>query len=357
MRFPSKMRRLAVGAVLALIAMAVLSACADNQTNFLLPQSNAANAESNLFWFILIVATIVFIGVTSVLLYSVFRFRARPDSPEPRQIAGNTKIEIAWTVTPSIILFIVLAVTISTMFAVASPPGNQTDMTVNVIGHQWWWEFQYPGTNIVTADEMHIPVGARVHVNLASDNVIHSFWVPELVGKTDVIPGHNNSLWIQARTPGTYRGECTEFCGAQHAHMDFTVVVQSQADYNTWLTAQQAPGATPLTGSPEAAGYKVFTSSGCLSCHAVNCAAGVTQCPTNVGTVHIGPNLTHFGSRQLIAGGVLSNTPSNLTQWILHAQDVKYGADMPSFDGTSPGYSALTQTDVDNLVAYLESLK
>lgn len=357
MRFPSKMRRLAVGTVLALIAMAVLSACDNNGANFLLPQSNAANAESNLFWFILIVATIIFVLVTSALLYSVIRFRARPGSPEPRQIAGNTKIEIAWTITPSIILFIILAVTISTMFAVASPPGNQTDMTVNVIGHQWWWEFQYPATKIVTADEMHIPVGARVHVNLGSDNVIHSFWVPELVGKTDVIPGHNNSLWIQANTPGTYRGECTEFCGAQHAHMDFSVVVQTQADYTAWVAQQQTPGTTPIAGTQEAAGYKVFTTSGCLSCHVVNCSATVSQCPTNVGTIHIGPNLTHFGSRGLIAGGVLSNTPANLSEWILHAQDVKYGADMPSFDGTSPNYSALSQTQVDDLVAYLESLK
>ncbi|HLZ23191.1 MAG TPA: cytochrome c oxidase subunit II [Ktedonobacterales bacterium] len=357
MRFTSKMRRLAGGAVLALIASAVLSACADNHANFLLPQSNAANAESNLFWFILIVATVIFVGVTSVLLYSVVRFRARPNGPEARQTHGNTKIEIAWTITPSIILFIILAVTINTMFAIASPPNNQTDMTVNAIGHQWWWEFQYPDSKVVTADEMRIPVGARVHVNLISDNVIHSFWVPELVGKTDVIPGHNNSLWIQARTAGTYRGECTEFCGAQHAHMDFEIVVQSQADYNTWLASQQNPGATPAAGSQEASGYKVFTTSGCLSCHAVNCPDTVSQCPTNVGTIHIGPNLTHFGSRDLIAGGVLSNDPTNLTQWILHAQDVKYGADMPSFDGTSPGYSALSQQQVDDLVVYLESLK
>lgn len=343
--------------MLALIASAVLSACSDNRTNFLLPQSNAANAESNLFWFILIVATVIFVGVTGVLLYSVIRFRARPNSPEPRQIAGNTTVEIIWTIAPSLILFAILVVTISTMFAVASPPNNQTDMTVNAIGHQWWWEFQYPDSKVVTADEMVIPVGARVHVNLVSDNVIHSFWVPELVGKTDVIPGHNNTLWIQANTIGNYRGECTEFCGAQHAHMDFQVDVVSQADYNTWVAQQQNPGATPATGSSEAAGYKVFTTAGCLSCHAVNCPTSVSQCPTNIGNIHIGPNLTHFGSRMWIAGEVLSNTPDNLHQWILHAQDVKFGSDMPSFDGSSPGYSALSSQQVDDLVAYLESLK
>ncbi|MGH2517679.1 MAG: cytochrome c oxidase subunit II [Ktedonobacterales bacterium] len=357
MRFPSKMRRLVGSVVLALIASAVLSACSDNGTNFLAPQSDTANRESNLFWFILIVATIIFVGVTSVLVYSIIRFRARPDSPEPRQISGNTKLEIAWTITPSVILFIILAVTISTMFAVASPPGNQTDLTVNVIGHQWWWEFQYPNGNVVTADEMVIPVNARVHINLISDNVIHSFWVPELAGKTDVIPGHNNTMWIQAKKIGIYRGECTEFCGAQHAHMDFQVDVRSLAGYDAWLTQQQNPGAIPAAGTQEAAGYKVFTSAGCLSCHAINCAASVAQCSTNIGTIHIGPNLTHFGSRQLIAAGVLSNTSTNLNQWILHAQDVKYGADMPSFDGTSPGYSALSQQQVDDLVAYLESLQ
>ena len=357
MRFPAKMRRLVGGAVLALIASAVLSACSDNGANFLNPQSNASNAESNLFWFILIVAAFIFVAVTSVLLYSVIRFRARAGSPEPRQTAGNTPLEIIWTAVPSVILFIILAVTISTMFYVANPPGNTTDMTVNAIGNQWWWEFQYPDSKVVTADEMVIPVGARVHVNLMSNNVIHSFWVPELVGKTDVIPGHNNSLWIQARTIGIYRGECTEFCGAQHAHMDFQVDVRSQADYNTWLAGQQVAPTPPAAGTQEAAGYKVFTTAGCLGCHAVNCPTSVSQCPTVIGNIHIGPNLTHFGGRQLIAGGVLSNTPANLTNWILHAQDVKFGADMPSFDGTSPGYSALTPQQVDDLVAYLESLQ
>lgn len=356
MRFPAKMRRLAGGVLLALIASVILSACDNNTANVLMPAGPAASNEAGLFWFILIVATLIFVAVTSVLLYSVIRFRARPDSPEPRQIHGNTKVEIAWTVTPSVILFIILVVTISTMFAVASPPSTPT-VTVNAIGHQWWWEFQYPDQHIVTADEMHVPVGAVVHINLISDNVIHSLWVPELAGKTDVIPGHNNTMWFQATKTGQYRGECTEFCGAQHAHMDFVVVVDTQSAYDTWIAQQQTPGNVPIADSQEAAGQKVFMTSGCLSCHVVNCPDTVTRCPTNVGTIHIGPNLTHFSSRLLIAGGVLTNNPANLKQWILHAQDVKFGADMPSFDGTSSGYNALSAQQIDDLVAYLESLQ
>ena len=356
MRVPSKLRRLAGGVLLALVASAILSACDNNGANFLMPAGPAASQEAGLFWFILIVATLIFVGVTSVLLYSVIRFRARPGAAEPRQIHGNTTIELIWTAAPSLILFVILVVTIGAMFGVASPPTPAT-VTVNAIGHQWWWEFQYPDSHIVTADEMHVPVGAVVHVNLISDNVIHSFWVPELVGKTDVIPGHNNTTWFRADKTGQYRGECTEFCGTQHAHMDYVVVVDSPSDYSTWLAAQQTPGASPVAGSQQASGLKVFMSAGCLSCHAVDCPDTVTRCPTNIGGVHIGPNLTHFGSRLLIAGGVLARNDANLTQWILHAQDVKSGSDMPSFDGTSPGYNALTQQQIDDLVAYLESLQ
>jgi cytochrome c oxidase subunit II len=357
MRFHPKTRRWAGVALLALIGAVVLSACdlgPENGANTMRPAGPVAAKENELFAIIMIVSTIVFVVVTAWLLISIFRFRARPGSPEARQIAGDNRIEIGWTIVPSIILFVVLFFTVSYMFALASPPTPPT-LNVTAIGHQWWWEFHYPvqnaqgiTTQIVTADEMHIPVGAVVHISLVSDNVIHSFWVPELGGKTDVIPGHDNALWLKADRTGIFRGECAEYCGNQHAHMDYTVHADSDADFRTWVANMQTQAVAPATDAATA-GQKVFLSSGCVACHNID---GVTK-PHPA----IGPNLTHFGSRGLIAGGVLSNTPDNLTRWILHAQDVKPDSDMPSFDGSPGSQGNLTQEQINNLVTYLESLQ
>jgi cytochrome c oxidase subunit II len=338
--------------LLALFASAILSACG-NSPAFTDPRGPVAKKESDLWWVIFIIAVIIFIGVTSVLLYSVIRFRARPDSPAPRQNPGHTPIEIVWTLIPTVILFIILGVTITTMFSLGDITGNRT-LNVTAVAHQWWFEFQYPNEKFVTADEMHIPVGAIVEVSMVSDNVIHSFWVPQLAGKIDIIPGHDNKLKFKADVPGVFRGECAEYCGIQHAHMDFEVVAQSPADYDAWVSGQQAGPAQPAAGSPEEAGMAVFQHAGCTGCHVIG------QGPP--GAKLIGPNLTHFGSRQLIAGGVLENTNDNLARWILHAQDIKPGSDMPSFDGSYSaqnlgGYQALSQEQITQLVAYLESLK
>ncbi|HEX8996184.1 MAG TPA: cytochrome c oxidase subunit II [Ktedonobacterales bacterium] len=309
--------------------------------NMLDPQGPIANQESNLFWVILIIATAVFVIVVSVLIYSIIRFRSRPNSPEPTQTHGNTTIEIAWTIAPSVVLVLVLIATITTMFSIQQPKSANT-ITVNAIGHQWWWEFQYPDQHVVTADEMWIPTGTVVHVNLISNNVIHSFWVPQLGGKTDVIPGHDNSMWIQANSAGWYRGECAEFCGTQHAHMDFLVRAVSSSDYQAWISAQQQVAATPSDALAQA-GAKYFAASACIGCHAVN---GVTSAdPSKL----IGPNLTHFGGRQWIAGGVTANTPANLAAWLRDPQAVKDGSDMPNLH--------LTNDQINELVAYLESLK
>lgn len=309
--------------------------------NMLDPQGPIALKESNLFWGILIIATAVFVIVISVLIYSIVRYRARPDSPEPTQTHGNTKIEIAWTIAPSVVLVLVLIATITTMFSVQQPASPKT-ITINAVGHQWWWEFQYPDQHFVTADEMWMPTNTVVHINLISNNVIHSFWVPQLGGKTDVIPGHDNSMWLQADAAGWYRGECAEFCGTQHAHMDFLVHAVSNSQYQAWVTQQQQVAATP-TDALAQAGEKYFATSGCISCHAVN---GVTTLdPSKL----IGPNLTHFGGRQWIAGGVVANTPTNLAAWLRDPQAVKDGADMPNLH--------LTNDQINELVAYLESLK
>ncbi|MFI5274580.1 MAG: cytochrome c oxidase subunit II [Ktedonobacterales bacterium] len=357
MRFHPTTKRWAALGLLALIGAVLLSACGqgpENYSNVLQPKGPISLQESNLTWIIFGIAAVIWFIVTTWLIVSVIRFRARPGLAPALQTPGNTKIEIAWTIIPAAILFVVLGITISTMFAIANPP---TPATLNVvaIGHQWWWEFQYPvqssngiTTQIVTADEMHIPVNTVVHVSLVSDNVIHSFWVPELSGKTDVIPGHDNSQWLKSDTIGSYRGACAEFCGSQHAHMDYVVKVDSASDFHAWAANQQTNALTPATAQ-QAAGQQVFLSAGCIGCHQIN---GVTH-PAKL----IGPNLTHFGGRSLIAGWVLSNTPANLAEWVAHAQDVKPDSDMPSFDGSSTGYPALSQTQVNDLVAYLESLQ
>lgn len=358
MPFRSKWARWAGVTLLALLSVALFAGCgavsptapANHKTpNMLDPKGPVALRESDLWWIILIIGTFVFVVVTTALIIAVVRFRDRPGAAPARQFSGNTRLELAWTIAPSIVLFAVLAVTIGTMFALAQPT-NQKTITVTAVGHQWWFEFQYPNDNVVVADELHVPVGTVVHVDLRSDNVIHSFWIPQLAGKTDMIPGHANSMWFKADVVGQYRGECAEFCGTQHAHMDFLVIAQTQADYNAWLATQKQPAQQPQTAQATQ-GKKLFISAGCAGCHYIN---GVNQ---SVPTAQIGPNLTHFGNRDWIAGGVLDNTPQNLYQWVYHAQSVKNGSDMPSFDGTSPGYTKLTPTQVDALVAYLEGLK
>lgn len=345
---PLKLTWRRVASLAPLLIALLLAGCGNtslndiNHTpNLLDPQSPVALAESNLFWVILIVATFVFVVVMAALLYSIVRFRSRPGAPAPVQTHGNTQIEIAWTIAPSIVLVLVLIGTIYTMFAVQQPAAQNT-ITVNAIGHQWWWEFQYPDQHIVTADEMYIPTNTVVHVNLVSNNVIHSFWVPQLTGKTDVIPGHNNSMWVESNSVGWYRGLCAEFCGTQHAHMDFLVHAVSPSDYQAWVSQQQQQAAQP-TDALAQQGAKYFATSACIGCHAIN---GVTT--TNPSSL-IGPNLTHFGGRQWIAGGVTDNNPTNLAAWLRDPQAVKDGSDMPNLH--------LTDDQINELVAYLESLK
>jgi cytochrome c oxidase subunit 2 len=358
MRFRSKVRRIAGLALLGLVFSAVLSAC-DKSPSIMQPAGPVAQAELGMAYMVFIVAAVVFVIVITALLYCVIRFRARPGGDEPSQLHGNTPVEITWTIVPSALLVFILVLTITTMFSIATPPAGSNSITITAIGHQWWWEFDYNSDHFVTADQINIPVNTVVKINLESNNVIHSLWVPQLGGKTDVIPGHNNSMWLEASTYDSnnptnnlYRGECTEFCGTQHAHMDFVVKVQTQSDYNAWVAQQQRLATNPAPGTAAALGKQAFLSSGCVGCHKIN---GVT--PATTATL-IGPNLTHYGSRLLIAGGVLDNTPSNLAEWIYDAQSVKPGVDMPAFNGSqSPTYPALTQDQLNNMVAYLESLQ
>jgi len=369
-------KRWAVIISATLLSSLLLAACDDRTPSILNTFGPVAQSEANLFWFILVVATIVFVVVEGVLIYSIIRFRERPGMPNPRQIHGGYKIfgrwdiEIVWTIAPSLFLFAVLGATILTMFNLGNL-GSGPTMEVRVVGHQWWWEFDYLKFNgqsyepqFVTADSLHIPAGTIVQADLASDNVIHSFWIPALTGKTDVIPGHDNKMLFKADMNAvgrTFRGTCAEFCGAQHAHMSFNVIVDTQGTFNTWVSAQQQ-AATPVNTSsvacttpiPQsnlvACGAKFFAQGACVGCHGI-VGVNLTSYNDPKAAGLIGPNLTHFGSRNLIAGGVLDNDPGgkNLAIWLQNPQDVKPGSDMPDL--------GLSQDQINALVAYLESLK
>lgn len=353
------------GVVLSVLLLAsmLLAACGENSPSTLDTAGPVAAKEAGLFWFILWIATFVFVVVEGLLIWSIIRFRERPNSPMPKQTHGNNTIELAWTIIPSIFLFAVLIGTIYTMFSLNQPAGPT--INVQVVGHQWWWEFDYENAHITTADELVVPTGTIIHLDLKSDNVIHSFWVPQLTGKTDVVPGHANTKWFQADKTGYFRGQCTEFCGLQHANMEFYVRALSPNDYQTWLTGQQQAAQNSSNANAQA-GKALFTSAGCVGCHGV-VGVNLSSFTDAKENALIGPNLTHFGSRRLIAGGVLAWDPQscqvagsgdsihivnqsscNLYKWLHDPQAVKAGNDM--------NIRQLSDTEVAELVAYLESL-
>ncbi len=363
----------------ALLFSLLFSAC-DTPNSILSTNGPVAESETFIFWVILVIAAIIFVGVEGALIYSSWRFRERPGTPTPRQLHGNTTLEVAWTAAPAIVLLVVLVFTIRGLWQVApeNRPTNLKTQVVEAIGHQWWWEFYYPDLNITTADTLHVPVGETIQVKLYSNNVIHSFWVPALTGKTDVVPGHANTRWFVANKAGVYPGLCAEFCGLQHANMRFDVVAEDPATFNTWAISQQAAAIAPAAGSLGAGGQLIFTLQ-CSTCHGiigVDTKAFVDPsavCDNPDGTTkdpcYVGPNLTHFASRTtangqggLIAGGVLENnlqdcTPGdpnllqncNVAKWLHDPQGVKLGNDM--------NIGSLSNSDIDKLVAYLETLK
>jgi len=305
------------------------------------PASIEAAEIRGLFNFILVLAAIIFVVVEGLLFFAVFRFRNRP--PEAAmQFHGNTKLELAWTAAPAIILAVLLGFTLQTMGQVKAVASTNV-LNVKAIGHQWWWEFRYPDQNIITAEELVVPVNTNIEVSVESNDVEHGFWVPELFGKVDAVPGYTNRVRFTPTTASQYYygGQCTQFCGLQHAQMRFAVVVRTADDFKNWVVYQQQPAAKPETLTGDASeGQKLFASLPCIGCHTINGAAGVGV---------VGPNLTHVASRGFIAGGVLRNSPEELRAWIKDPQSVKPGNDMPTL--------GLTDTQVTQLVAYLSTLK
>jgi len=322
-------------------ALFALVGCSSPQY-ILAPFSPAASETADLFHIIFWIAVIIFILVEGLLVYFVIRYQRRAAEEHPEQYHGNTRLEITWTLVPALILAVVFAFTIRTMGQAGptNPPGQ--GIPIQVVGHQWWWEIDYNDRKVLTASELHIPAGQIVNVALSSDNVIHSFWVPSLMGKTDVVPMHDNKTWLLSNQTGTYDGQCAEFCGTQHANMLFRVIVQSPEDFQAWLASQSAPPIEPAAESDEAKGKAILLNPNykCVGCHTINGtnAQGVT-----------GPNLTHFASRSCFAGCMFQNTTENLTRWLTNPQAMKPGNLMV--------INPLTPDEISALTAYLESLK
>jgi cytochrome c oxidase subunit II len=308
------------------------------------PRSTPAEWIRHLSHFVLGITGLIFLVVFSLLVYVVVRFRRRVADPqrEPAQVYGSTQIELAWTVIPILIVAVLFAATARVIHAIQDAPKPADAVEVTAIGHQFWWEFRYPAMGIVTANELHVPVSDPAHptptfLKLLSVDTDHSFWVPQLAGKTDLIPNHPNETWLDPHETGLFLGQCAQYCGTQHAKMLLRVYVDSPEDFNTWVQAQQQPA---NQDAKEAAGRRVFETTACVNCHAVS--------GTN-GTGRFGPDLTHLMSRRTLAAGAAENTPEKLRLWIQSPDAIKPGSLMPAMK--------LSDGDLDALVRYLETLQ
>jgi cytochrome c oxidase subunit 2 len=326
---------------LALVSVAPVFADGSTQPSALNPKGTNGDAIAALFNVVLAIAVVVFVIVEGLLLISAWRFRKKAgDTAEPTQIHGNTRLEIAWTIAPALIVITLFVLALQTLQSVAVPPAiaSSDEVTVKVIGHQWWWEYQYPDLNITTATDLIIPAGKVVNLEITSADVIHSYWVPQLNGKTDAFPNRINHSWIKADQPGTFYGQCAELCGPSHANMRAVVIAMSQGDFDAWVQNQQAG---PVAASGDAQkGEQVLLAGACIGCHTINGTAAQGK---------VGPNLTHVASRTAIAGGTLTNTPGNIKRWLKDPPAIKPGSLMPNLN--------LSDADIEALTAYLTSLK
>jgi cytochrome c oxidase subunit II len=328
----------AVGGVLSVLA---LTGCAAAPESVLNPAGPVAQLQLSMIELSFWIMAGIFVVVAGVLAVAVIRFRERKHQHNelPPQIEGNTFLELLWTIVPIFLLAILGVVTVSGSFALANLAPASKAVVVEITGHQYWWAFTYPQTGITTANDLHIPVGEKIDLELTSADVMHAFWVPRLGGKTDAVPGRTNYMWFEATKPGIYTGQCAEFCGTGHADMRIVVDAQSKAAYAAWIQEMKHPHSVPTSGLAKQ-GYLDFKTAGCFACHTI----GGTQ---YLGVV--GPNLTNLALRPMIAGNLLKNTPQNLAEWLHDPPAVKPGALMPNLH--------LSKTQINALVAYLDSLK
>jgi cytochrome c oxidase subunit II len=315
-----------------------------SSTSIFAPASTPAKSIFGLSLFVLVVTGLIFVVVAALSIYATVKFRGRGSDAdrEPPQVYGSTQIELAWTVIPVLIVAVLFLATARVIHAIQDAPKPATAVEVTVIGHQYWWEFRYPKLGVVTANEMHIPASDPAHqtpafLKLLSADTNHSFWIPELAGKTDLIPNRVNEMWMDPARPGIYLGQCAQYCGVQHAKMLLRVLVDRPEDFDSWVHAQQQQAVRDESVS---AGRRVFETTACMNCHAISGTAADGR---------FGPDLSHLMSRATIASGAADNTVKNLRLWIQNPDAIKPGSLMPAMKLSDP--------DLDELVAYLETLR
>ena len=328
-------------ALLLLAVALLLGSCGwslwDTPMTTVRPKSEFGRMTHQIFmlisWWTLGIGIVVEAG----LLWVCYRFREKPGQPLPRQLHGHTLLEVSWTIAFAVVLLIFAVPTIPVIFAtqVATPPEA---MRIDVSGRQWWWEFKYPELKVVTANELHIPAGQLLAFNLHAPDVIHSFWMPQLGGKRDVVPGRVNRIMLSPDGPGEFPGQCAEYCGMSHANMRFRVIVQSKPDFDKWVADQQKPAAQP-TDPLAQKGLELFSQSTCVGCHTITGVSGGV----------LGPNLTHFASRKTLGANLMASTPENVAKWIENPGHMKPGALMPDL--------GMRGEQTKALAAYLLSLK
>ena len=325
------------------IATAAAAETSATGTNIFAPQSTPARSIFHLSLFVLSITGLIFVVVVTLIIFSILKFRATSANAhsEPAQVYGSTQIELAWAIIPVLIVIVLFLATARVIHAIQDAPEPPGAVEVTVVGHQYWWEFRYPKLGIVTANELHIPVSDPTHptptfLRLLSADTDHSFWVPELAGKTDLIPNHPNTMWMDPQRTGVFLGQCAQYCGTQHGKMLLRVSVDSQQDFATWVRTQQQPA---VQDASAAAGRQVFEHTACINCHTVSGTAADGR---------FGPDLTHLMSRATIAAGAADNTPANLRLWIEEPDAIKPGSLMPAMK--------LSDADLDAVVKYMETL-
>jgi cytochrome c oxidase subunit 2 len=308
----------------------------DTFTSVLKPGTEQASDILISFYIVLGVGAFIFAVVAGLVVYVSFRFRRR-EGQEPKQFSENVRLEVIWISIPLLIVTGLFVVAVWTMSLVNPPAlGIKADLTVTA--HQWWWELRYPQPGATAANEIHLPVGRRLLLRFESGDVIHSFWVPSLGQKIDMIPGHPNHLWLTLEQPGVYLGACNSFCGMGHGMMRIRAIAEAPGDFNVWLGSQQQSAKLPSTAAAKT-GVGIFVQKNCVNCHSIR---GL------VTTGHVAPDLTHVASRETLAAGTLPNTPENLSRWLKDPQAVK-DCNMPDI--------GLSDEQVGYLVAYLGGLK
>lgn len=331
------------------LSMACVSdaAVAQSPTNIFAPAATPAHSIFSLSMLVLSITGGIFLVVAGLLLFALIRYRqkAGEKSIEPLQIYGSNQIEVSWTVIPILIVVMLFLSTTRVILDTQAIAKPQNAMDVTVIGHQFWWEYRYPKLGIVTANELHIPVSdpghtAPTYLTMSSADVSHSFWVPRLAGKMDVIPNRVNTMWIDPQHADLYLGQCAQYCGTQHAKMLLRVYAQSPAAFAAWVEAQKKTAQQSFPGNSAAAeGQRVFMHNACINCHTI---AGT------VANGRFGPDLTHLATRDTLASGAIQNTPEMLRAWIKDPNALKPGSLMPPMH--------LSDHDLDTITAYLTEL-